>query len=89
MYIDSDDSSDGIEGFFNALKSFNHGHPINMDFQTEVVEYFKARHIYNKNNFLAKAEDLKTYNQLPLEIRNAIYTGFVYRNFLREFNGFF
>lgn len=89
IYIDTDDSSDDLEAFFNALKSFNHGHPLNRDFQTKVIEYFKTRHIFNKNNFLEKPDDLKTYNQLPLEIKNVIYTGFVYRNFLREFHRFF
>lgn len=60
-----------------------------MEFQTQVVEYFKTRHIYNKNSFLENPDDLKTYNQLSLEIKNDIYTGFVYRNFLKEFHKFF
>lgn len=34
LYVETDDSSDNLENFFNALKSFNHGHPLNAEFQT-------------------------------------------------------
>lgn len=44
---------------------------------------------YDKNNFLLTESDIKTFNKLPLQIKTAIYTQFMFKGFLFKFRRFF
>lgn len=84
-----DDVSDDLNRFYNVLKHYNRGQGIDKDFQNSMNEFFKYKSAFDKNNFLETPTDIAIFESLSVELRNAIYTKFVYRKFLDYFKSFF
>ena len=89
MLDNEDTTSDQLQMFFGCMKFFNNQRPIDKDLQNSWIDYFKYKSLNDKNNFLNSEDDQAIFDKLTLEIRQEIYTKFVYRRFLTLFKMFF
>ena len=83
------DEDEALEKFFCMLRVFNHGEVIDSKIQKRFGEFFNYRWSNHKNFLIQNSEDLRIFNELPVNVQINIYAGFIYYDFLSSFEGTF
>ena len=78
-----------MEQFFGLLRHLNNYLPLNKKLVHEIIDFIKMRNNNDKNCFLTDEKDQLMMEQLPKNCQIAIYTQFIFKDFLCQFRLFF
>lgn len=84
LYEDLEDET-GLYQFFALLKQFNGGKPLNENFTNQMSKFFDYKWKNDRNQALDDDEEMEIMMQLPDEVRDKIYSGFLFNDFLTKF----
>lgn len=80
---------DNLSKFFGLIKQFNKGRMIDYKMKCKIEDYMEYRWQNDKNLAISTQEDVDLITQLPHEIRQKIYSDFLFKNFLTAFRRYF
>ena len=78
-----------LDHFINQLRRFNGGDKLKENQEEQIRDFFKYRWKKDRNQFLQTDDEQRLVNELPLEVKNFIFTKFVFIDFLTEFRRLF
>lgn len=71
-----------LDKFFHTLTRFNGLKPLDAKIISEITNYLKQKWSHDKTNFLVEEQDYDLFSQLPQEVKNMIFTEFVFKDFV-------
>ena len=69
--------------FYNIMKRMNEDQELNYYFKDDIERYFEYRWRKNKNAALESPEERNNIAQLPIQVMDHFYCGFLFESFLR------
>mmetsp|Transcript_10851 Transcript_10851/g.18162 ORF Transcript_10851/g.18162 Transcript_10851/m.18162 type:complete len:747 (+) Transcript_10851:337-2577(+) len=83
------DDGDKLSKFFGLQRNFNDKMPLKLEFKERIEQFFDYKWKNDKNQALDEEEEQMLLLQLPEEVQNKIFTGFLYSDFLKTFRDTF
>ena len=83
------DEEEDLMKFFDTLKNFNHGWPLDNKFKNDLETFFRHKWTYDKNNAFSSKTDKYFLDQLPDYVKNKIFSDYSYYYFLHGFHKWF
>ena len=84
-YNDELEEGDMFTKFFGTLVKFNGQKKLDLNFQRQLEEYFNYRWSNDLNAAFREADDVEVFNQLDENLKEKMYTGFLFTKFLKKF----
>ena len=76
---------DKLECFFSMFQKFNGGHPLKGRILERIREHFDYKWTHDRNQAIDDEEEIKILMQLPDEVQDTLYSGFLFSGFLSRF----
>lgn len=83
------DEGDELTKFFQVFARFNGGKQINHSVIKKIEEFFEYKWAFDKNQAIDEKEELDLLYQLPSQVQDTLYSGFLFNDFLSKFQIFF
>lgn len=80
---------DQLECFFSMFQRFNGGHPLKQKIIEDIREHFDYKWSKDRNQAIDEEEEIKILMQLPVDVQDQLYSGFLFSDFLSNFSQFF
>ena len=68
---------------------FNKGKPLNDHLKIQIEQYFSYKWANDHNQGLDDDWELQILDELPVEVQDKLYFGFLFTDFLEKFSTFF
>jgi len=88
LYSDFDDG-ENLSKWFGLIKRFNSSRSVSIELKQKIEEYFDYRWVNDRNQAVSTEEDLKLFQELPSQVQRNIYSHFLFKNFIKNFEKFF
>lgn len=83
------DDGDNLAKFIGLIKKFNKNLPICQKLKLNIEKFFEYKWEYDKNQAIDDEEEKAILDQLPVEVQDKLYTGFLFSKFLDRFQHYF
>jgi hypothetical protein len=83
------EDGDNLSKFFGMIARFNNGKKIDTKLKNRIEAYFEYKWLHDKNQAIDDEDEKSMLHQLPFEVQNKLYSGFLHKNFLIIFKQFF
>lgn len=81
-YNASLDDGDTLTKFFGIVQKFNHDKPVNPEIKKTIENHFDYLWEHDKLQAFRDEADLAIFSQMPEEVRIAMLTEFLFKDFL-------
>ena len=83
------DDFDNLAKFVGLMKKFNKNLPMSQDLKSKIERFFEYKWNYDKNQAIDDEGEKAILDQLPVEVQDKLFTGFLFSEFLDLFQRFF
>ena len=89
LFSDDSDDAENLSKFFNLIAKFNKGKQINIDIRVRIEKHFEFKWNNDRNSVVSDKVAMEWMSQIPESTKVNIYQSFLFKNFIKQFQGFF
>ena len=83
------DETEALSKFMGLLKNFNYGKEIKAEVRAKIENELIYRWNNDRNSAIDDLDEREILYQLPVTVIDNLFTGFIFRDFVKSFRSFF